>query len=493
MDDDIPATPRNSLSLFRVTKLKELEKENNKLLVRIKQLEAKCFTLQNDNFLLKKENFKLKNTTNYESHNNIQIQPGFQTDEEEPVQETELNKQNKKRKANTPPVTETVLPSTSNANIEIQTDIEIQQIFETDEDELVKETEWIVKKHKKSKTNKNYKSKITSAATADTDHEETRTKKAPTHELRPPPIMVSIVTPFNDLYNLIKENIQQSFTITLMKNFHKINVFGSDDYRNITKTLNNSKIPWHSYEDKQNRPFRVLAKNLHHSFDPLEIISDLKNQGLNILNAENKLKFRTKEPLDIFTLSFDSAESPDKIYNIKRILNTIVRIEPIHHNRDIPQCKKCQSFGHTRNYCSKPPRCVKCAGKHESTECQKNTRDDPKCCNCGEKHPASYRGCVVPKELQKIRDRKNKLNKLEKEIHENNVINRNENNSEKPTSSSVNRNTYANVLKPTNQSKTDNNNVLQKILNKLEILEASNSSIVLRMKTLENKFYSQCQ
>lgn len=32
----------------------------------------------------------------------------------------------------------------------------------------------------------------------------------------------------------------------------------------------------------------------------------------------------------------------------------------------------------------------------------------PKCCNCGEAHPANYRGCCVTKRLQELRDKKSR-------------------------------------------------------------------------------------
>lgn len=106
----------------------------------------------------------------------------------------------------------------------------------------------------------------------------------------------------------------------------------------------------------------------------------------------------------MFYLSFDPSEDINKIYSIKTILSCVVKIEPINKAIKVPQCKNCQSYGHTKNYCSKAPRCVKCAGRHESSSCTKPENILPKCANCGESHPASYRGCVVAKELQKIRN-----------------------------------------------------------------------------------------
>jgi len=71
----------------------------------------------------------------------------------------------------------------------------------------------------------------------------------------------------------------------------------------------------------------------------------------------------------------------------------------------LPQCKNCQSWGHTKSYCHKESRCVKCAGKHTTESCGKPKEVPPKCYNCGENHPASYRGCVVAKELQALRNK----------------------------------------------------------------------------------------
>jgi len=108
-------------------------------------------------------------------------------------------------------------------------------------------------------------------------------------------------------------------------------------------------------------------------------------------------------------LSFDSNEDVNKIHGIRSILGSIIKVEPVKNSPLIPQCKKCQSFGHTKNYCSNTVRCVKCAGKHDTANCTLEKSEPPKCCNCGERHPANYRGCAVAKELQKLRDHRKKV------------------------------------------------------------------------------------
>uniref|UniRef100_A0A1B0DM52 Pre-C2HC domain-containing protein n=1 Tax=Phlebotomus papatasi TaxID=29031 RepID=A0A1B0DM52_PHLPP len=84
------------------------------------------------------------------------------------------------------------------------------------------------------------------------------------------------------------------------------------------------------------------------------------------------------------------------------LLHCLVQFEAPHVKKEIVQCKNCQYFGHTKSYCNRKPKCVKCAGNHLTEACLKVRNDGAaKCSNCNGDHPASYRGCVVHKELQK--------------------------------------------------------------------------------------------
>lgn len=52
------------------------------------------------------------------------------------------------------------------------------------------------------------------------------------------------------------------------------------------------------------------------------IVANLKQQGLNVLNIVNKLKWKTREPLNMCLATFDTTCNEDvkKIYESKRIL-----------------------------------------------------------------------------------------------------------------------------------------------------------------------------
>jgi len=85
-------------------------------------------------------------------------------------------------------------------------------------------------------------------------------------------------------------------------------------------------------------------------------------------------------------------------------LNCRISFEPPRPKRQIPQCARCQRYGHTRSFCFRKARCVKCAGDHATANCHRKERSDQvKCVLCSGSHPANYKGCSVYKELQKLK------------------------------------------------------------------------------------------
>ena len=111
---------------------------------------------------------------------------------------------------------------------------------------------------------------------------------------------------------------------------------------------------------------------------------------------------------NIFMLTFSHNEDIKKIFEIKIILGIKVEIEAIKSSRLIPQCKRCQSYGHTQKYCRREPRCVKCTERHLTQQCEKPKNSEAKCVLCEEKHPANYRGCKIAKQMPKIKAKNTK-------------------------------------------------------------------------------------
>jgi hypothetical protein len=279
---------------------------------------------------------------------------------------------------------------------------------DSDEEERIVEQEtgnseyqWVLAKNKNKKRKAN-------ESPEKVEHEPP--KKQEVKPIKPPPVVINGVQNYT-LLNQDLRKLNVKFTANMLNNEQvKINVSTPDEYRELTKAMNGSKTEWHTYENKQERPIKVMVRHLHHTCKPEDIKEELLDRGFKIQSVVNKLK-RTVEkekvrytPLPLFMLTFDHTEDIKKIYDINYILNLKVKVEALKINKLIPQCKKCQRFGHTRKFCGNSPKCVKCAGDHITADCDKTQLAKAKCVNCNKAHPASYRGCEVAKELQKRRD-----------------------------------------------------------------------------------------
>ena len=136
------------------------------------------------------------------------------------------------------------------------------------------------------------------------------------------------------------------------------------------------------------------------SIDASEIQSELEDQ--NVVKVVRMMKKARDQllPLPTLILTFRTYRMPN---NIKAgWLN--FRVKPY-----IPsplRCYHCHMYGHSIQKCKKrmnqePSICVNC-GKNTHGECKEN----PKCINCGEMHPANSKSCiryVYEKEVQAIR------------------------------------------------------------------------------------------
>ncbi|KOX74675.1 Nucleic-acid-binding protein from mobile element jockey, partial [Melipona quadrifasciata] len=81
------------------------------------------------------------------------------------------------------------------------------------------------------------------------------------------------------------------------------------------------------------------------------------------------------------------------IYDINKLINTMICT--------ISQCFRCQANGHTKNYCNKRPICFKCTGNYLTSECpQQGEIENVKRYNCKGNHSASYKSCIIRKQLQ---------------------------------------------------------------------------------------------
>lgn len=219
---------------------------------------------------------------------------------------------------------------------------------------------------------------------------------------KPPPIYITNVTTVPPLLKLLDQITPQLYDLkALANNQVRVQPHTPDSYRLITKALLDRHTQFHTYKPKEDRPYRVVLRNMHYSIDPAEIKAEINNLGHTVTNIWNVKHSRTKQPLPMFFIDLLPAPNNKAIFQVEFLQRCKISFEPPKHSRDIPQCANCQRYGHTKNFCHLQPRCVKCAGDHTTAQCSRKERSSAvKCILCNGNHPANYKGCSVYKDLR---------------------------------------------------------------------------------------------
>ena len=196
-----------------------------------------------------------------------------------------------------------------------------------------------------------------------------------------------------------KDISKEEYRLKNSNNRVKILPTNPDAYRKWTKLLEPLNTNFHTYQFMQERPFREVLRNIQHSADLDELKFELLKHGHEVTNISNIRHRITKNPLSLFFIDIKHKENNIEIYNVNRLMNSIVKIEPALVKKEIVQCKRCQRYGHTQKYCNHNFWCVKCAGSHPTGQCTKSPETPAKCIHCQGEHPANCKGCSAYKTL----------------------------------------------------------------------------------------------
>lgn len=222
----------------------------------------------------------------------------------------------------------------------------------------------------------------------------------------PPPIFLNGVENYSALVEFLQSVCGETFKLKSTTKNICIYPDTPTAYRQLVSTLRTQGADFHTFQLTEDKCPRVVIKNLHYSTPKSVIVEGLKTYGYEATNVTNVIS-RYKKPLPMFFVDITKQTYNEKIFDIKGLFYTQVIIEEPRKKRMIPQCIRCQQYGHTKTYCNHTPRCVRCGQTHESTLCPKSRETPPKCANCLGEHPANYRGCQTLKDLRKLRSSRN--------------------------------------------------------------------------------------
>lgn len=233
----------------------------------------------------------------------------------------------------------------------------------------------------------------------------------PVKPIKPPPIILYGVEDLNKLTELLETTTEKhQFTYKIInKNQLRISTIDADVHKKLITLIRSNGLIGHTFNRKDNRDYRIVIKNLHPS-TPLNIIKEELEATGNQVTGEiiNARYGPEKRPTSTFFANLAAGPNNKSIKDLKYIYHQSITIEEPKKRKTIAQCQRCQQYGHTKNYCMRPFRCVKCGQSHKTSDCEKKDRNSPAhCALCNGPHPANYKGCEVYKEILARKTTKN--------------------------------------------------------------------------------------
>ena len=222
-----------------------------------------------------------------------------------------------------------------------------------------------------------------------------------TQRIPPPPlIFIDDVIDTQTMTKTIEKDIsKEDYKLKISNIRVKILPTNPDANRKLTKLLKTLNANFHTHQLKLERPFRVVLRNIRHSIDLDELKFELSKRGHKVTNISNKRHRITKNPLSLFFIDIKRKSNDKQIYNINRLMNSIIKVGQPFVKKEIVQCKRCQRYGHTQKYCNHNFRCVKYVGSHPTDQCTKSPETPAKRIHCQGEHSANYKGCLAYKTL----------------------------------------------------------------------------------------------
>lgn len=230
--------------------------------------------------------------------------------------------------------------------------------------------------------------------------------------IKPPPIILYGIEDVNELSKLIESVCDpQLFKIKIVnKNLLRVLVECSTTYKDVISIIRANGLIGHTFTQKDKKAYRIVIKKLHHTTPHSEIINAIEATGNKVRGQIINARYGPdKTPTFTFFVNLEPSENNKAVKNIKYIHNQCVTIENPRKSTTIVQCQRCQQYGHSKNNCMRPYRCVKCGEGHKTADCPKKDRNTPaKCALCQLDHPANYKGCQVYQEISTRKAYRNK-------------------------------------------------------------------------------------
>jgi hypothetical protein len=221
----------------------------------------------------------------------------------------------------------------------------------------------------------------------------------------PPIVIYSYLNNHSSTFKQVNEKLTTSVGIKSKAIRLLLYMKSSHEYNILLTEIQAAKLAYHTYPLPKAIQPRLVLKGIPPNVPEEDIREELVAHDIQIVRISQitKMDKSTRTVLTrypIFVITFQPGTGMRKVLQLRKLCHCIIRWEKLKSSRPVRQCFNCQSFGHSSNFCGRPPKCVKCDQQHASKDCTKSANSPPKCVNCGGEHPANFTGC--PQYLQQL-------------------------------------------------------------------------------------------
>lgn len=221
-----------------------------------------------------------------------------------------------------------------------------------------------------------------------------------------PPIILKNVDVRKLVMDFQANSVDFSYRIVNKGRISKLYIDNSNAHRELMNMLRNSgDAQAYSFTLKEDKTTNVVLRGLTSDYPTTEILNELKPKIPNVSSVSIFETLRSKQEkinYNLFLVRLQPGTSATELTKIKYLFHTRVYWEKPRGNRGPLQCRRCQQFGHLAKNCAFAYKCVKCTNRHEPGSCPVVREQGSKavCVNCGEDHPANFRGCKLFKQYE---------------------------------------------------------------------------------------------
>ena len=212
----------------------------------------------------------------------------------------------------------------------------------------------------------------------------------PTANEKPKPIL------YNSSDEAITTKIAETLPDVSIKpyfKFKKVFPMTKDDEDKVLAIIAENKSGHFRHNNRRPKVLKVALKGLPCDFHADVIKDSLTASGFSVIKVSQFRRPKTRAPIPIFMLLIARTGSFKDIFQLTQLQDVPISVEPYRKKAHVPQCYKCQNWGHLAHQCSMETRCRFCGLNHDSRQCPRTLETPLNCANCAGAHPSSSATC----------------------------------------------------------------------------------------------------